>query len=140
MRLLIALPLALAACSGPAADQPAAAPTAEVAAAASAGNAVVSPVAPAKLQADYVGRWTGVEGMYLIVTARPESGVELEMQYDLDNKGTYTGSVTAEGLRFTRNGVAETATPSDGDATGLKYLAGKTDCLTVKPGEGYCRD
>ena len=30
--------------------------------------------------------------------------------------------------------------PTDGDATGLKYLAGKKDCLTVEPGEGYCRD
>ena len=57
------------------------------------------------------------------------------------NGGAVTdGSVTAEGLRFMRNGVAETAVPSDGDATGLKYLAGKQDCLTVKPGEGYCRD
>ena len=39
-----------------------------------------------------------------------------------------------------RNGVAETAVPGNGDAAGLKYLAGKQDCLVVKPGEGYCRD
>jgi hypothetical protein len=93
-----------------------------------------------KTEADYLGRWTGVEGMYLVVASRPGGGVSLEMQWDLDRKGTFDGSVTAEGLRFVREGVAETAVHSNGDATGLKYLAGKQDCLTVKPGEGYCRD
>ena len=101
------------------------------------------PPAPAdtpKMEADYVGRWIGVEGMYLVVASKPAGGVTLDMQWDLDNKGTFEGSVTAEGLRFMRNDVAETAVHSNGDATGLKNLAGKQDCLTVKPGEGYCRD
>lgn len=98
------------------------------------------PAAGAKVEADYLGRWTGVEGMYLVVAPKPGGGVTLEMQWDLDNKGTFDGSVTAEGLRFTRNGAAETAVHTDGNATGLRYLAGKQDCLTVKPGEGYCRD
>lgn len=91
-------------------------------------------------QADYLGRWIGVEGMYLNVSPHEGGGVTLEMQYDLERKGSFPGSVTAEGLRFTRNGKAEIAVPSDGDATGLKWLAGKRDCLTVAPGEGYCRD
>lgn len=90
--------------------------------------------------AAYLGRWTGVEGMYLVVASKPGGGVTLDMQWDLDHKGVFDGSVTAEGLRFMREGVAETAVRSDGDATGLKYLAGKKDCLTVKPGEGYCKD
>ena len=94
----------------------------------------------AKVEADYVGRWTGVEGMHLVVASKPGGGVTLDMQWDLDNKGTFDGSVTAEGLRFMRNGVTESAVHNNGDATGLKYLAGKQDCLTVKPGEGYCRD
>lgn len=94
----------------------------------------------AATQADYLGRWVGVEGMYLNVAAKPQGGVALDMQWDLDNRGKFDGSVTAEGLRFERNGVAKTLVRSDGDATGLKYLAGKRDCLTVKPGEGYCRD
>lgn len=96
--------------------------------------------ASAALEADYLGRWTGVEGMYLVVTAKPAGGVTLEMQWDLDHKGVFDGSVTAEGLRFMRDGVAETAVRGNGDATGLKHLAGKQDCLVVKPGEGYCRD
>ena len=98
------------------------------------------PSATANQEADYLGRWTGVEGMYLVVASKPGGGVTLDMQWDLDNKGTFDGSVTAEGLRFMRNGVAESAVHTDGDATGLKYLAGKQDCLTIKLGEGYCRD
>lgn len=91
-------------------------------------------------EAAYVGRWTGVEGTYLDVSARPGGGVVLEMQWDLDNKGDYEGTVTPEGIRFLRGGVEHVARRTTGDATELKYLAGKQDCLTVKPGEGYCRD
>ena len=88
----------------------------------------------------FVGRWTGVEGTYLDVSARPGGGVVMEMQWDLDNKGDYEGTVRSDGLHFLRGGVDHVARRTDGDATGLKYLAGKKDCLTVKPGEGYCRD
>lgn len=80
-----------------------------------------TPADSAKVEADYLGRWTGVEGMYLVVAAKPGGGVTLDMQWDLDNKGMFDGSVTAEGLRFMRNGVAETALHTNGDATGLKY-------------------
>jgi hypothetical protein len=147
---------ALAACSDrqPAADSTAPAePTAtavttpdEPAPASNGTDANPIPATPpapsdtAKVEADYLGRWTGVEGMYLVVASKPGGGVTLDMQWDLDNKGMFEGSVTAEGLRFMRNEVAETAVHTNGDATGLKNLAGKQDCLTVKPGEGYCRD
>lgn len=143
---------ALAACSDrqpPAdttapADASATTTPADPAPASSDANPVpVAPAAPsdtAKVEADYLGRWTGVEGMYLVVASKPGGGVTLDMQWDLDNKGMFDGSVTAEGLRFMRNDVAENAVHTNGDATGLKNLAGKQDCLTVKPGEGYCRD
>lgn len=153
---LILAASALAACSDrqPAADTPASGDTSTVDATtpakretggndADAKTPPTTPPAPtdtAKVEADYLGRWTGVEGMYLVVAAKPGGGVTLDMQWDLDHKGTFDGSVTAEGLRFMRDGVAESAVHTDGDATGLKYLAGKKDCLTVKPGEGYCRD
>jgi len=87
----------------------------------------------------YLGRWTGVEGMFLNVTDPAQGEVRLEMQYDLDNKGNFVGTVTPEGIRFERGGEQLLLRPSDGHATGLKWLAGKQDCLTVKPGEGYCR-
>lgn len=99
-----------------------------------------APTGIANLEADYLGRWTGVEGMYLVVASKPGGGVTLDMQWDLDNKDMLDGTVTAEGLRFMRKGVEESAVRTDGDATGLKYLAGKQACLTVRPGEGYCKD
>ena len=99
-----------------------------------------SPPAAAPDEAAYLGKWIGVEGMVLDVTSKPGGGVRIDNQWDLDHHGRFDGSVTAVGLRFMRAGVAETAMPSDGDATGLKYLAGKQRCLTVKAGEGYCRD
>ena len=53
--------------------------------------------------------------------------------------GREPGRRVGDGIAFTRNNTLETLKPSDGKVTGLKYLAGKKDCLTVSPGEGYCR-
>ncbi|PZO78212.1 MAG: hypothetical protein DI632_06950 [Sphingomonas hengshuiensis] len=78
--------------------------------------------------------------MYLNVTRPAQGQVTLEMQHDLDNEGTYAGTITPGGIRFRRGAETLMLRPSDGDATGLKWLAGKKDCLTVRPGEGYCRD
>ncbi|MEH3101505.1 hypothetical protein [Sphingomonas adhaesiva] len=144
-RIALLAPLALASCGKPAQPTPAetrgaTGPAPAVITPAPAASAVApEPAATARPEADYLGKWIGVEGMVLNVTKQAGGGVTLEIQWDLDNKGTFPGSVTAEGLRFTRDGKDEIAVPSDGDATGLKWLAGKKDCLTVKPGEGYCR-
>lgn len=87
-----------------------------------------------------VGRWIGVEGMTLDVAAAGTPGhYALTMQWDLDHRGSFDGIARDGAIAFTRDGVAETLRPTDGAATGLKYLAGKDRCLTVKPGEGYCR-
>lgn len=89
----------------------------------------------------WVGRWTGVEGTYLVVSKGDAPGrYRLEMQYTLDDKGSFDGTATGAGIAFTRPDGPQLLRASDGDATGLKYLAGKKDCLTVKQGEGYCRD
>lgn len=95
---------------------------------------------PKKKAPDYVGKWVGVEGMYLNIKHAATPGrYRLEMQWDLDNKGEFKGDAVGDTIVFERNGVRETLRPTNGDATGLKYLAGKTECLTVKPGEGYCK-
>ncbi len=147
--ILIAVPLTFAACAQPAPDpSPSAAPSERVGPLAAprdeAGGGqlrdnAVEFAATAAPEERYLGRWVGVEGMFLDVKRREAGGVTLDMQWDLDHRGTFDGSVTTEGLRFLRNGVAETAVRGDGDATGLKWLAGKKDCLIVKAGEGYCR-
>lgn len=151
MRLILpALALGVAACTP--ADKVAeqvgngaeTAGNAAVAAGASLANAVeegaADIAAPANRDA-WVGRWTGVEGTYLVVAKAKQAGrYTLEMQYTLDDKGVFDGTASADGIAFTRPDGPQTLRTSDGDATGLKYLAGKKDCLTVKPGEGYCRD
>lgn len=147
---ILAATLVLAACAQPAPDPspsatpserngPLAPPREDPTATGQTRDNAVEPAATAVSEERYLGRWIGVEGMYLTVTRRAGGGVTLDMQWDLDHRGTFAGSVTAEGLRFMRAGVAETAVLGDGDATGLKWLAGKKECLIVKPGEGYCR-
>lgn len=90
----------------------------------------------------WVGRWIGVEGLNLTVTKLAEAGhYQLDMQYgtDADMAGSYEGTGTPDGIAFTRPDGAQVLRAASGDETGLKYLAGKTDCLKVKDGEGYCR-
>lgn len=131
---LLALPLALAACDAPApAPVPRATPTVMP-------TATPGPTPTTRAASHYVGRWIGVEGMFVDIVPRDAGGVTMTMQWDLDHKGVFPATVTGEGLRFTRGGIAESAVPGDGDDTGLKWLAGKKDCLIVRPGEGYCRD
>lgn len=107
-------------------------------------NVVAPPAAspsPAPSTPDYRGRWTGVEGMFLDVTSGGAPGrYRLTMQYDLDHRGTFAAQQNGAALMFERNGRPLVLRPTDGAATGLRYLAGKRDCLTVAPGEGYCRD
>jgi hypothetical protein len=62
------------------------------------------------------------------------------MQSDLDTKGSYDGEDSEHGIKFKRGSEELSLRRGSGDETGLKYLAGKKDCLIVKPGEGYCRD
>jgi len=129
--------LALIACSGPAPD------TSSDGNMTSVGSVERKVTAPRPVAPDYTGRWIGVEGMVLDIAPAPTGApgrYTLTMQWDLDNKGSFDGVAAGDTIAFDRNGIRETLRPTNGAATGLKYLAGKTDCLTVKPGEGYCRD
>lgn len=121
------------------AEAPAPAETATTAAPADTA-APEEAAAAAHRYAAWAGKWTGVEGMYVTITPAEPGKYKLEMQSDLDTKGTYDGSDSDGGIAFTRGAETLTLAASTGDATGLKYLAGKKDCLKVKDGEGYCRD
>jgi hypothetical protein len=153
--LILAPALALAACnaadkaSDATANATETAGNAAVAVGGSIANAVEQGAAGLKNEVtgkavdrdDWVGRWKGVEGTYLVVSKGKDAGTyKLEMQYTLDDKGKFDGTGTSEGISFKRPDGEQLLKASDGDATGLKYLAGKKDCLTVKTGEGYCRD
>lgn len=106
-----------------------------------AASASTTPSPAATPARSYLGRWTGVEGMFLDVAAGDAPGhYKLTMQYDLDHRQTADATLDGERLVFTRDGAEKALRPTDGKATGLKYLADKKNCLTVAPGEGYCRD
>lgn len=92
---------------------------------------------------EYVGRWRGVEGLNLVISRDAKKGAghyTLTQQYTLDDKGVFEGVGVGDTIQFHRPDGDQVLRPTDGAATGLKWLAGKKNCLTVKPGEGYCRD
>jgi hypothetical protein len=106
----------------------------------SLGETVTNIAAPVDRDA-WIGKWTGVEGTMLTIAKTDDPGrYKLDMQYTLDDKGSFEGTGNDAGIAFRRPDGAQVLRATDGDATGLKYLAGKKDCLTVKQGEGYCRD
>jgi hypothetical protein len=87
---------------------------------------------------EWLGRWNGPEGTYLDI-AGANGAYEVTVK-DLDGARTFSGSAAADGIEFRRDGRNESLKATDGDGTGMKWLAGKKDCLTIKPGEGFCRD
>ena len=100
-------------------------------------NTAVAPLAPATISG-WQGRWQGVEGTYLELKANG-AAYQVTIQ-DLDTARTFVATVTAQGLRFERDGQSETIQAADGAATGMKWLTDKKDCLVIRVGEGFCRD
>lgn len=86
----------------------------------------------------WVGRWDGPEGTYLSISKQRDR-FTLEIA-DLDGPRTYNALNVGDHFEFERNGKVERIRATDGRQTGMKWLEGKSDCLTIKPGEGYCRD
>jgi hypothetical protein len=107
---------------------------------ASPAKAESGPATKVNRFASWAGRWNGVEGMYVDIKALGGGQYQLEMQHNLDEAATYMGQDDEHGIRFVRKGVPLMLYPTSGDEIGLKYLAGKKDCLIVKQYEGYCRD
>jgi hypothetical protein len=93
----------------------------------------------------WVGKWIGVEGLNLTIAKDDSIGrghYELTMKYGLDDddSGTFKGQASEDGITFERPDGPQILSAGDGEATGLKWLADKKDCLIVDTGEGYCRD
>lgn len=92
----------------------------------------------------WVGKWVGVEGLNLTIAKDDSIGrghYLLTMQYglDADDSGTFKGEAVEDGIAFTRPDGPQLLRAGDGEATRLKWLADKKDCLIVDTGEGYCR-
>lgn len=92
---------------------------------------------------DWVGRWSGPEGLYLDIQPSPDGKpghYAIANRDNLDRQGDYDGIAEGSTIRFVRDGRDLAIRPGKGDETGFKYLAGRQDCLIVVPGrEGYCR-
>lgn len=87
----------------------------------------------------WVGQWIGVEGTTLNI-AGAAGDYDLTL-HDMDGASiTVKGRADGNLIRFERDGVAETLHAGNGEATGMKWLDGKSDCLIVREGEGFCRD
>ena len=103
------------------------------------GNAATSNVtSPVPATDKWLGQWNGPEGTFL----RLEGGkgkYEITIQ-DLDGPRTYQGSAVGNEIHFDRNGADESIRATNGTETGMKWLRDKSDCLTIRRGEGYCRD
>lgn len=87
----------------------------------------------------WAGRWLGPEGTSLNLIAQNDGNYQVAIR-NLDGERSFAGQATASGIAFERDGARETIRATDGDATGMKWLAGKKICLMVRAGEGYCRD
>lgn len=99
--------------------------------------ATVQPVAPG-LASQWQGRWTGPEGTFLHLQPQGD-GVAITIQ-SLDGPAHYLGTEQTAGIQFTREGKTETIRAGGGQATGMKWLLEKRNCLVIHPGEGFCRD
>ena len=86
----------------------------------------------------WIGRWSGPEGTFLQL-AGGNGKYEVTIQ-NLDGPRTFQGSAAGNQVAFERNGVKESLRATNGTETGMKWLSEKSECLTVRAGEGYCRD
>lgn len=87
---------------------------------------------------DWLGAWHGPEGTSLRIDGS-NGNYELLIT-DLDGTRRYNGVAAADGIAFRRNGEEQVLRATDGEGTDMKWLADRSDCLAIRPGEGYCRD
>ena len=101
--------------------------------AASAPGSSAAPVAD-----QWLGKWNGPEGTFLQL-AGGKGMYEVTIQ-NLDGPRTFQGNAAGDRIAFERNGMKESLRATSGAETGMKWLSEKSNCLTVRAGEGYCRD
>ena len=86
----------------------------------------------------WLGQWNGPEGTFLRLDGG-KGRYEITIQ-NLDGPRTYQGRAAGAQVKFERDGTKETIRATSGAEPGMKWLTDKSDCLTIRHGEGYCRD
>jgi hypothetical protein len=84
------------------------------------------------------GQWNGPEATFLRI-AGGKGTYEITIQ-NLDGPRNFKGHAAGETIQFERNSVQESLHATTGSRTGMKWLSDKSNCLTVRLGEGYCRN
>lgn len=100
-------------------------------------DSVAAPPPVAAWFDEWLGRWTGPEGTYLDLQ-RKGAAYAVTIR-SLDRLSTYPARAVKDHLEFTRDGRTEALRATGGTDTGMKWLADRQRCLTVRSGEGYCR-
>lgn len=86
----------------------------------------------------WAGQWNGPEGTSLKVTG-VRGSYDLVVT-NLDGPRAFKGTADGDTIRFERDGKPQVLRATNGEGTGMKWLADKTECLVVAPGEGFCRE
>lgn len=86
----------------------------------------------------WLGQWNGPEGTFLRLEGG-QGNYKITIQ-NLDGPRTFEGHAVGDQVQFERDGVKESIRATSGAETGMKWLSEKSNCLTIRPGEGYCRD
>ena len=86
----------------------------------------------------WLGKWSGPEGTFLQLVGS-NGKYEVTIQ-NLDGPRTFQGQAAGDHVEFERDSVKESLRATNGAETGMKWLSDKSNCLTVRAGEGYCRD
>ena len=92
----------------------------------------------AHLTDKWLGKWNGPEGTFFQLVGS-NGKYEVTIQ-NLDGPRTFQGNAVGDRIEFERNGMKESVRATNGIETGMKWLSEKSNCLTVRAGEGYCRD
>jgi hypothetical protein len=86
----------------------------------------------------WIGTWQGPEGTFLQIAGK-NGQYDIVIQ-NLDGPCSFQGTTINNEIAFERDGIRERIHATSGKDTGMKWLTDKSNCLTVKDGEGYCRD
>ena len=109
-------------------------------------NSVSPPVASANASAAtsvptsdaWLGKWIGPEGTFIQLSGG-NGKYDIIIQ-NLDGPRSFQGVAKGDQIKFERDGVKESIRATNGAETGMKWLSEKSNCLTVRASEGYCRD
>ena len=101
-------------------------------------NPTATPPVANNVTDQWIGKWIGPEGTYLVLAKNGPRYVVVI--HSLDGPATYEGTSAGDRIEFQRNGKTESMHLGSGHETGMKWLLDKRNCLIIRTGEGFCRE